>query len=499
MSPQSVSLSLFITMFVSFGVCFGSFLEDTYHLTNYQRYSMKPNNEHFGIMARAHGSTPSTRSQRRINVDDYGAKSNDGRDDTEAFEKAWNEACSTGGVLVVPHEKIYHLKPIIFSGPCLPNTAFTVYGTIKAWPKLSAYIKDRRLWIMFHNVMNLRVNGGGTINGNGRKWWNNSCKRNESLPCKPAPTAVTFYGCNNLRVANLRFKNAQQMHVRFQKCNNVTASNMIVRAPGNSPNTDGIHVTETQNIIISNSIIGTGDDCISIVSGSQNVRVTDVTCGPGHGISIGSLGAGNSEARVSNVLVNRATIKGTTNGVRIKTWQGGSGYAKNIKFVNIAMRNVTNPIIVDQNYCDQDKPCYEKVISKSLNLQKTEIDSAVQLSNIVYQNIGGTSASEVAIKFDCSKTLPCKEIYLQDVNLTPEEGDDRTIATCENVKYVQRGKFFPPCSLLDERRKNVNSEAYMIENNGIPAAAKGVTLTETLRKNYDDKKLKDLKVNNYLF
>jgi len=37
--------------------------------------------------------------------------------------------------------------------------------------------------------------------------------------------------------------------------------------------------------------------------------------------SIGSLGGGNTEAEVSNVEVNRATLIGTTNGVRIKTWQ----------------------------------------------------------------------------------------------------------------------------------------------------------------------------------
>jgi len=37
--------------------------------------------------------------------------------------------------------------------------------------------------------------------------------------------------------------------------------------------------------------------------------------------SIGSLGADNSEAEVSNVVVNRAALTGTTNGVRIKTWQ----------------------------------------------------------------------------------------------------------------------------------------------------------------------------------
>ncbi|KAK8554267.1 hypothetical protein V6N12_031233 [Hibiscus sabdariffa] len=39
--------------------------------------------------------------------------------------------------------------------------------------------------------------------------------------------------------------------------------------------------------------------------------------------------------------------------------------------------------------------------------------SAVQVKNVVYTNIKGTSASEVAIKFDCSKTHPCQGILLQ--------------------------------------------------------------------------------------
>lgn len=48
---------------------------------------------------------------------------------------------------------------------------------------MSAYKRNSRLWIMFENVTNLRVDGGGTINGNGRKWWQNSCKINEKLVC----------------------------------------------------------------------------------------------------------------------------------------------------------------------------------------------------------------------------------------------------------------------------------------------------------------------------
>ncbi|MBA0645129.1 hypothetical protein Goklo_013260, partial [Gossypium klotzschianum] len=313
-----------------------------------------------------------------------------------AFKEAWELACnsSQGAIVVVPKNKIYHLKPTDFFGPCNSPLIVKIHGTIKATVHHSDYkAHGRRRWLYFVNVQNLRVEGGGIINGNGRTWWQNSCKINIALVCHLLlhqtlqgstnckftsflikfeiclfiPCALTFSQCSNLRVAGLRIRNAQQMHLSFNKCVNVKALNLSVIAPGNSPNTDGIHVSETHNIHIKNCVIKTGDDCISVVSGSQNVRATDITCGPGHGISIGSLGARNSAAYVSNVIVNRATISGTTNGVRIKTWQGGSGYAKNIKFQNIMVHNVSNPIIIDQNYCDHHKsPCPCKVIRKTL-------------------------------------------------------------------------------------------------------------------------------------
>lgn len=68
------------------------------------------------------------------------------------------------------------------------------------------------------------------------------------------------------------------------------------------------------------------------------------------------------------------------------------------------------------------------------------------LSNVVYQNIRGTSASEVAIKFDCSKSVPCREIYVEDVVLQPQGHGDTTTASCDNVRYVNKGNLFPHCA-----------------------------------------------------
>ncbi|XP_040991037.1 polygalacturonase QRT2 [Juglans microcarpa x Juglans regia] len=467
MSPQIIFLVLFIILGASFSSCFSSYqegpltidhLDDTHGSDHRRAYttSIRNNIDHhhqdqdndkhepgfldlimmsaakrFGMKRRlGRAQTPST-SPRLLSVDQFGAKG-DGRDDTEAFLKAWKAACSSANsVLVVPKYRNYHLKPITFSGPCRSDMTLKVYGTIKASSHRSDYAKDTRHWLVFENIQNFVVEGGGSINGNGRKWWKNSCKINKNLPCTHAPTAVTFLGCNNLRMSNLRIQNAQQMHVSFQKCVNVKALNLFVTAPGNSPNTDGIHVTETQNINIQNCVIRTGDDCISIVAGSKNVRATDITCGPGHGISIGSLGADGSSDYVSNVVVDRARLSGTTNGVRIKTWQGGSGYAKNILFQNIEMNNVSNPIIIDQNYCDQDAPCREQA-------------SAVQISTVTYRNIKGTSASEDAVKFHCSESIPCEGISLQNVDLV-RAGDADVKASCDNVGLANKGKVFPRC------------------------------------------------------
>lgn len=72
--------------------------------------------------------------------------------------------------------------------------------------------------------------------------------------------ALTFYNLKNLNVKNLRVRNAQQIQISIEKCNNVDVKNVEISAPDDSPNTDGIHITNTQNIRVSNSDIGTGND-----------------------------------------------------------------------------------------------------------------------------------------------------------------------------------------------------------------------------------------------
>ncbi|KAL3537443.1 hypothetical protein ACH5RR_000809 [Cinchona calisaya] len=359
-----------------------------------------------------------------VNVDKFGAKA-DGTDDSQAFIKAWKKACSTKqSIFMVPARKVYHLKPVTFEGPCQSGITMRIQGSIRASTYMSDYEKDRRIWLKFENLRDFTVDGGGVISGNGQIWWSKSCKVDEKQ-------ALTFDNCINLKVTHLKIKNAQQMHLNFRNCENVEASNLKVKSKETSPNTDGIHVSGSRNVQILNCDIGTGDDCISIVSGSSKIRAMDIKCGPGHGISIGSLGKNGEEDRVSDITVTRATLTGTTNGVRIKSWQGGRGYAQNIVFENIAMQNVTNPIIIDQFYCDKKE--------HNCKAQK----NAVQVKSVLYKNIKGTSALEKGIIFNCSETFPCEGVRMQNIELT--HNGQSSEASCANINVQQIGRNTPRC------------------------------------------------------
>ncbi|WMV07498.1 hypothetical protein MTR67_000883 [Solanum verrucosum] len=182
---------------------------------------------------------------------------------------------------------------------------------------------------------------------------------------------------------------------------------------GDSPNTDGIHISLSSNIRVFDSNIGTGDDCISIFAGSQNVNISGVTCGPGHGISIGSLGNKPNEV-VKDVHVKNCTLIATQNGMRIKSWASSNvGEATSISFEDIIM----------------DK--------KSL----------VQIKDVTFNNIRGTSNSLVAVYFNCSSSLPCQKINLNDIKLITDNNSKPTIASCANAIGHATGIELPPSCL----------------------------------------------------
>jgi hypothetical protein len=108
-----------------------------------------------------------------------------------------------------------------------------------------------------------------------------------------------------------------------------------------------------------------------------------------------------------------------------------------IIFRNIKMNNVSNPIIIDQYYCDSRKPCANQT-------------SAISIENISFVHVRGTSASKEAIKISCSDSSPCRNILLQDIDLEPSNGDGFTESFCWEAYGSSSGQVYPPPCLSDD-------------------------------------------------
>ncbi|KAJ3695646.1 hypothetical protein LUZ60_001023 [Juncus effusus] len=352
-----------------------------------------------------HGSNH--KSSRIFNIMSFGAAGNGVKDDSQALLFAWKAACSVHkATLLVPSQYQFLVNPVTFQGPCNSSLIFQIDGIILAPQSIANSPKSNYFqWLNFKWLSNFTIQGTGTINGRSSQFQNQTSKGDQSPTMKP--TIMRFYKSYNISVREIQIVNSPGCHLKFDNSRWIKVKNVTIFSSQESLNTDGIHLQNTRDVEIRKSSIGCGDDCVSIQTGCSNIQIRNTICNPGHGISIGGLGRGNSLACVSNVLVNNVKIQNSLYGVRIKTWQGGIGTVKNITFNNIKVSNVGTPIIIDQYYCDTSSPCDNKTDS-------------VSVSSIKYHSITGTYSYR-PIKFACSDSSPCTGLALRDVELVPSD------------------------------------------------------------------------------
>ncbi|XP_059303903.1 probable polygalacturonase At3g15720 isoform X1 [Lycium ferocissimum] len=405
-----------------------------------------------------------------FNVLDYGAVGDGSTDSTSAFNRTWGATCtsSSSPTMYVPSGNTFLLHQLKLSGPCAsPSVTIEINGNIVAPSEPSEWrcMSNRcDKWISFKHVNGLTVRGSGIISGHGHKWWDVNVSQLSSFVFvrlmknilrllvfyiglklhsrfltafitsiyfqdRMKPTAFEISHSKNISLSGLSFKDNPRVHVNIESSESARVSNITIDAPAKSPNTDGIHVSDSRDVSINNCRIGTGDDCISIVDGCSNLKISNIICGPGHGISIGSLGKHGSNDNVENIVVSDVVFIKSTNGARIKTWQGGQGHARNIIFERILSQDSYNPIIIDQFYCDHE--------------QCTEHDSAVKVSDIIFRQIVGTSKGEYAVKLDCSASVPCTGILMEDVYIRSSGSKDKARSYTSNARGLVRGQNIP--------------------------------------------------------
>ncbi|ESW06319.1 hypothetical protein PHAVU_010G037900 [Phaseolus vulgaris] len=365
-----------------------------------------------------------------FNVMDFGAHGDGTSDDSNAIAKAWQGVCGEEGPasLLIPSRKIFLVKRLKLSGPCkTPNVGIKLKGKIVA-PSMSKWVGDSFSWIQILYVNGLTIDGdGGSIDGHGSTWWE-KCRK-----CR-RPKSLRFHACNGLTVKSLSMRNSPGAHISVNGMDGALFSQININSPPDSPNTDGFDIAASKNVAIQDSTLATGDDCIAINGGCSNIKATRLVCQGGHGISIGSLGRNKSHETVEEVHVRNCTFIGTTNGARIKTWPGGSGYARKITYEGIILKDVKNSIIIDQYYG-----------IKTPNEVPNKVEDAVKVSEVIYRGFKGTSASAKAINLNCSPS-GCFNITLDQIYTVHSKSIKKAYAFCKNIVNGRIGYTVPKVS-----------------------------------------------------
>ncbi|RVW41607.1 Polygalacturonase [Vitis vinifera] len=329
----------------------------------------------------------------------------------QAFQVTWSAACAVKNATIkIPSKFRLLISPITLQGPCEPGLVLQIDGMIVAPGGPRMWLKPELLqWINFKNLHDFVIQGRGTINGQGSAWWwitprilqNQLTNRNSRYDDTMKPTAVRFYSSLNLTIRDIQIQNSPRCHLKFDNCAGVKVTNLSISSPGDSPNTDGIHLQNSQRVEVENSTI-----------------------------SCGGLGKDGTLACVSNIVVQNSIMVDTLYGIRIKTWQGGVGSVKSVIFSDIEVSNVKVPIMIDQFYCEGGT-CRNKT-------------DAVSLTNITYNQINGTYATQ-AIHLACSDSIPCTNISMGNVLLTPSTTTKGLMQDlCWNSYGKSLATVFPP-------------------------------------------------------
>jgi polygalacturonase len=222
---------------------------------------------------------------------------------------------------------------------------------------------------------NIAITGPGTIDGNGEKWWSweprqqpTATRMYEEQILKGVPPEERVYGtvedglrpqlispinCRNVLLEGFTIsKPGPFWTIDLVYCDRVIVRRLRVNTPG-GPNTDGINVDSSTNVLIEHCFLNTGDDCICMKSGmnedgwrvgnpTENVVIRYNRTASGHG---GAVFGSDTSGDIRNVYVHSCIYDGTQMGIRIKSTRGRGGIVERLWFENIDMKEIQGDAI----------------------------------------------------------------------------------------------------------------------------------------------------------
>jgi len=349
-------------------------------------------------------------------VTDWDAKGDNSTEDTAAFQSAL-ELCTK---VVVPPGS-YLLRPVKLHSntilTILPGAILVAWSSYHGWPNsttrncsASPYESKNpetvpRLESLLYAdaVENITINGGGSIDGQGWRWWPLRDKSEYWHHCRPYLIRIqgSYLNAYDLASKHLLFENITLLNspsFNFKvHGQNVQWRYIKTVAEGCPLNTDSFNVGGN-DLYIAHSNVHSGDDCIPIGKYSSNVLVENVTCACGNGVSPIIWNTNDTSSYIRNVTFRNMTFVGTAFAANIKSLSSYNGVVENIVFENFVFKNVRKAININ---------LYGQTLQ--------DMVGSVRVRNIIFRNFRGTA--EVPGTFYCKEPQQCEGIRMEDVRL----------------------------------------------------------------------------------
>jgi hypothetical protein len=282
-------------------------------------------------------------------VREFGAKGDGTTLDTAAVQSAI-DACTkdNGGTVLIPagdfvvgtlELKSHVTLHLAARGRLLGSPNIEHYKAGKDIPPGNGNI----VMISAANAENITIEGAGTIDGNGAKFFtgkgdNTGPGQNSAQGYFQRPHLLIFYRCKNLRLRDL-FLTASAYHcTRILECSRVHLNGVRIHNRVNL-NNDGFHINSSQYVHIVNCDVTCQDDACALFGSNKFVTITNCTFSTRW--SVFRFGGGEAE----NITISNCVIYDTY-GCPIKMRCGARSRFENITFSNLIMKNVTGPISI---------------------------------------------------------------------------------------------------------------------------------------------------------
>lgn len=388
-----------------------------------------------------------------IHAETFGAKGDGATDDTLALQKAIDATAAAHGTLVLGPGTYLTGSLFLKSGMALrldKNVHLIGAQTIDAYPKRPTRIAGIEMrWpsalINVYRQSDVKIYGEGTIDGNGKVFWDLYRNRVKDYIPKglrwaadydaERPRLVQVFDSRRVELGGgLHLQRSGFWTVQLVYSHDVRVSDVTIRnnIDGKGPSTDGIDIDSSRDILVENADIDVNDDALCLKAGrdadglrvnrpTEHVLIRNSTIRAGAaGVTFGSETSGT----IRDVEAYGLHVVGPAgSGVLIKSAATRGGGVSNVYVHDITVDDARTAVAIDLNWNPAysyaklpegttNAPDYWKVLTTPVPHDR----GLPHVRNIRIRNLKATTRT--AIDIDAYPDAPAEDISLDHIDIT---------------------------------------------------------------------------------